>query len=205
MEMTIPSLLKELKTEDYMSPEEYTYWKARENRTFFIDYEIDDTYMLMELSKVIIQMNMEERDIPKEELKPIYLYIHSFGGDVYQSSVFCDIIMTSRIPVVTIAMGATMSSGFDIFLAGTRRYCFEHSQLLLHAGYTSIQGTAGEVEEAQKNYKKQLEASKQYVLSRTTMSEKDFNKHKKDDWYLTLDEILKFNIATVIKDFEEII
>lgn len=205
MEMTIPSLLKELKTEDYMSPEEYTYWKARENRTFFIDYEIDDTYMLMELSKVIIQMNMEERDIPKEELKPIYLYIHSFGGDVYQSSVFCDIIMTSRIPVVTIAMGATMSSGFDIFLAGTRRYCFEHSQLLLHAGYTSIQGTAGEVEEAQKNYKKQLEASKQYVLSRTTMSEKDFNKHKKDDWYLALDEILKFNIATVIKDFEEII
>mgnify|MGYP003298922399 CR=1 FL=1 len=150
-------------------------------------------------------MNMEERDIPKEELKPIYLYIHSFGGDVYQSSVFCDIIMTSRIPVVTIAMGATMSSGFDIFLAGTKRYCFEHSQLLLHAGYTSIQGTAGEVEEAQKNYKKQLEASKQYVLSRTTMSEKDFNKHKKDDWYLALDEILKFNIATVIKDFEEII
>ena len=47
MEMTIPSLLKELKTEDYMSPEEYSYWKARENRTFFIDYEIDDTYMLM--------------------------------------------------------------------------------------------------------------------------------------------------------------
>lgn len=203
-EISVAELINMMKKGERITPEELTYWELREDRTYFIDYEINEMYDLIELSKVIVQMNIKEKDIPKEELKPIYIFIHTFGGDVYQSAIFSDILLASRIPIVTVAMGATMSAGFDIFLAGSKRYCFEHSQLLLHAGYNSLSGTAGEIEEAQKNYKKQLEESKQYILSRTTMPEKDFNKHKKDDWYLTIDEVKKYNIATVVSSFDEI-
>lgn len=82
-----------MKDSPYPSPEEYTYWKARQNRTFYIDYEIDDCYQLIELSKIIIQMNIEEKDISKEDLKPIYIFIHSFGGDVYQGNFFADLLI----------------------------------------------------------------------------------------------------------------
>ena len=74
----------------YPTPEEYNYWKSRENRTFFIDYEVDEFYNLIELSKVIIQMNMEEREVEKP--KPIFIFIHSYGGDIEQANYFCDLI-----------------------------------------------------------------------------------------------------------------
>ena len=86
-------ILGHAKESDIPSPEEYTYWKLRENRCFTIDYEIDDDYALLELGKVIIQMNIDEKDIPKEELKPIYIFLHTWGGDIYQGSFFADLLM----------------------------------------------------------------------------------------------------------------
>ena len=205
MDFLLPDFLKDAKSDNYLSPEEYTYWKARENRTFYIDYEIDECYDLVELGKVIIQMNMEEKDIPKEELKPIYLWVHSYGGDIEQANFFCDLCMSSRIPIVTIAMGAAMSAGFLIMLSGHRRYVFKHSQLLVHTGSGTLSGTAEQIEEAQKNYKKQINEMKEYILLRTEIDEKTFNKNKSKDWYLTIDEIEKFKVATVVDSFEAII
>ena len=203
MELIIPNL-PEMKEQKIISPEEYTYWKSRENRTFFIDYEFDECYDLVELSKVIVQMNVEEASIPEDELKPIFIYIQSFGGDTYQSSFFADLLISSRIPIVTVAMGSVMSAGFDVFLAGHRRYVFKHSQLLVHEGYCQMAGSAQEIDAAQRNYKRQLEESKVYILDRTDIDEKTFNKNRNKDWYLTIDEVQKYNIATVVTSFTDI-
>ena len=82
MEILSLPLIGDMKSSEIPTPEEYTYWKSRADRTFYIDYEIEDDYSLIELSKIIIQMNIEEKDVPKEELKPIRLMIHSYGGDL---------------------------------------------------------------------------------------------------------------------------
>lgn len=188
------------------TPEEYSYWKNRENRTFYIDYEIDETYSLIELSKVIIQMNIDEKDVRKEDLKPIRLFVHSYGGDLEQANFFCDLVQSSRIPIVTIAMGVAMSAGFLIFLSGHKRYAFKHSQLMVHSGSAAFQGTAEQIEEAQKNYKKQIEAMKTYILEKTEIDEKIFNKNKNKDWYLTSDEMLQYKVIDeVITDLSVII
>lgn len=205
MEFLLPNILEDAQSDKYLSPEQYTYWKARENRTFYIDYEIDEYYNLVELGKVIIQMNMEEKDIPKEELKPIYLWIYSYGGDLDQCNGLLDIIAASRIPIVTISMGVCMSAGFMLFLAGHRRYAFKHSNMMVHEGSAAFSGTAEQIEEAQKNYKKQINAMKEYILSRTEMDEKTFNKNKSKDWYLTVDELEKFKVATIIDSFDSIV
>lgn len=206
MDILLPQILENAQSDKYISPEEYTYWKALENRTFYIDYEIDESYSLVELSKILIQMNMEEKDIPKEELKPIYLYIHSYGGDLEQAFYFCDLVLSSRIPIVTVAMGAAMSAGFLIFCAGHKRYAFKHSQLLVHSGSAGFQGTAEQIEEAQKNYKKQLNEMKTYILGRTNIDEKVFNKNKAKDWYLTSDELVKYNVVDkLVENFEDIL
>lgn len=193
-------VIENIKSDGFLSPEEYTYWKARESRTFMIDYEIDEDYSLIELSKTIIQMNMDEKDIPKEELKPIYIWIHSFGGDSFQCSYFCDLLIASRIPIVTIAMGAVMSAGFEILIAGHKRYAFKHSQTLVHAGYASIQGTQSEIEEFQKNNKKQLERTKEYILSRTTIDEKQFNRNRNKDWYITGQDLIDYHVVDKLID-----
>ena len=206
MEILLPQILEDAQSDKYISPEEYTYWKARENRTFYIDYEILEDYSLIELSKIIIQMNMEEINIDKKDLKPIYIFIHSFGGDLDQANVFCDLLISSRIPIITIGMGACMSAGFLILLAGHKRYAFKHCQALVHEGSAAFQGTASEIEQAQKNYKKQIDEMKNYILKRTSIDEKIFNKNKNKDWYLTADELIKYNVVDkLIDNFNDIL
>lgn len=206
MESILLPVIEGIGSKDVLTPEEYTYWMARQNRTFYIDFEVDEMYQLMELGKVIIQINMSEINIPKEELKPIYLFIHSYGGDIEQANFFCDLVRSSRVPIVTIGMGVAMSAGFLIFISGHRRYAFKHCQMLVHQGSAGFAGTAQEIEEAQKNYKKQINEMKEYILERTEIDEKTFNKNKNKDWYLTSKELVEYKIVdALIDNFEDII
>lgn len=197
-------LTKELNEMALPSPQDYDYWQGRKSRVFYIDYEVDENYDLIDLSKTILQMNFAERNIPKEQLLPIYIFIHSYGGDLQQANFLADLILASRIPIYTIAMGVAMSAGFIIFLAGSKRYAFQHTQLLVHEGEATLQGTYDQVAQAQANYSKQIEEMRAYILDRTSIDEKTFNKYKKKDWYLSKDEIEKYGIATIIKDLSEI-
>ncbi len=187
-----------------VDPSEYTYWKARKNRTFYIDYMIDENFDAVELAKAIIQMNAEEKDIPEDQLQPIYIYIFSPGGDSNQGDMLIDIIEASRIPVVTINMGKAMSSSFWIFLAGKRRYCFSQGSFLIHDGYVQLQGRSDEVDAAHKSYKKELARAREFVVKHTNIDEKTYNKHK-GDWYVEGEDIEKYGIAKIVKSFSEIV
>lgn len=212
IEFALP-MLGDYKDNPYPMPEDYNYWKSRSDRTFFIDYEIGEDYpdgtsdnRLIELCKTIIQMNADEKDIPKEKLEPIYIYVYTYGGDMCQAEAFCDICLSSRIPIVTIGMGVAMSAGFLILLAGHRRYAFKHCQMLVHSGSAGFQGTAEQIEEAQRNYKKQLAEVKDYILSRTEIDEKVFNRNKSKDWYLKKEEVIQYKVIDkYIDSFEDII
>lgn len=194
----------ELIEKKYPTSEEYTYWNLRKSRVFFIDYEIEDDYALMELSKVITYLNISEMGIAEELLEPIVLVIHSYGGDLAQSLYFADLIMSSRIPIYTVAAGAAMSAGMIIFLAGSKRFLFKHSQLLIHAGEGVLQGTADQVDQAHSNYKRVIKEMGEYILERTNIEEKVLKKNQKKDWYLTPEEIEKYNIGTVISSIGDI-
>jgi cell division protein ZapA len=57
-----------------------------------------------------------------------------------------------------------------------------------------------QIEEAQKNYKKQLNEMKEYILSRTDIPEKVFNKNKAKDWYLTSNELVEYKVLDKLVD-----
>ena len=193
---------EEIKNCTLPSPEELEYWKLAKNRVFTITDEICEN--CIELAKTIIRMNVEEINIPKEELKPIQIWIHTPGGDLDAALALCDVIETSRIPIITVCMGMAMSAGFLILLAGHNRYAFTHNQLLIHSGSASFAGTAEQMSSFQENYKKMLDMMKRYILERTTINERTFNKYKTRDWYVNCEDVEKYGIAKVIKSFDEI-
>ena len=204
MDNIVLPVIEGISNKDVLTPEEYNYWTSRQNRTFYIDFEVDETYELMEIAKVIIQINMSEINIPKENLKPIYLFVHSYGGDIEQANFFCDLVMSSRVPIITIGMGVAMSAGFLIF--GQKRYAFKHCQMLIHSGSAGFSGTAEQVEEMQKNYKKQINEMKEYILERTSIDEKTFNKNKNKDWYLTSKELIDYHVVdALIENIDDIL
>ena len=149
---------------------------------------------------------MSEINIPKENLKPIYLFVHSYGGDIEQANFFCDLVMSSRVPIITIGMGVAMSAGFLILISGQKRYAFKHCQMLIHSGSAGFSGTAEQVEEMQKNYKKQINEMKEYILERTSIDEKTFNKNKNKDWYLTSKELIDYHVVdALIENIDDIL
>lgn len=198
-------IIGSFKESEIPSPEEYDYWNNRDKRIFFIDYDIDDSFNLIELSKIIIGINREDMGIPVEKRKKIYVGIFSYGGDLTQALYFADVLVASKTPVVTFAMGATMSAGVICWLAGTKRYAFEHSQVLIHQGSTGVQGTAEEVNQAISSYKKILKSVEEYILSRTNIDKKLWNRKKKIDWYLDSNELLELGIADkIVTDLDDI-
>lgn len=206
MDSIVLPVIDGISNKDILTPEEYNYWTSRQNRTFYIDFEVDETYELMEIAKVIIQINMSEINIPKENLKPIYLFVHSYGGDIEQANFFCDLVMSSRVPIITIGMGVAMSAGFLILISGQKRYAFKHCQMLIHSGSAGFSGTAEQVEAMQKNYKKQINEMKQYILERTSIDEKTFNKNKNKDWYLTSKELIDYHVVdALIENIDDIL
>ena len=206
MDNIVLPVIEGISNKDVLTPAEYNYWTSRQNRTFYIDFEVDETYELMEIAKVIIQINMSEINIPKENLKPIYLFVHSYGGDIEQANFFCDLVMSSRVPIITIGMGVAMSAGFLILISGQKRYAFTHCQMLIHSGSAGFSGTAEQVEEMQKNYKKQINEMKEYILERTSIDEKTFNKNKNKDWYLTSKELIDYHVVdALIENIDDIL
>lgn len=185
-----------------VDPYEYTYWKLRKDRVFTITDEVGDD--CVELAKAIVQLNIEEASIPRENLKPIQIWIHTPGGDLDAALALCDVIEASRIPVITVCLGMAMSAGFLILLAGHSKYVFAHNQLLIHSGSASFAGTAEQMASFQENYKKMLDMMKKYILEHTTIEERTFNKYKNRDWYVNSEDVEKYGIAKVIKSFDEI-
>lgn len=178
------------------SPDLVHYYKDYDNRNISIDFEIDDS--LFEVTKQIMEYNRKDKDIPIEKRKPINVYIMSYGGDLYQAYALISTMLTSKTPINTINMGVAMSAGLLILLAGHKRYAMKYSTAMIHQGSGGAQGTFSEMEEQQKNYRKLIDSMRDYILERTKIDTKLFNKNKSKDWFLTDKEQVELGIVDEI-------
>lgn len=183
-----------LETMTLPAPELVNYWRFAEDRTFFIDYDVDSG--LTEIIKSVIYINKKDRGIPVENRKPITLCIYSYGGDLDAAFALIAACEASLTPIVTVNMGIAMSAGLMIFLAGRERYCFKRSQALIHSGSASnVAGTYEQIAAFQESYDRSVKAMKDYILERSEIPSKTFNKKKSTDWYLTDEEQVAYGIA----------
>lgn len=139
-----------------------------------------------------------EENIPVEERKPIKIFIHSPGGLLTSTFTIIDAIKMSKTPVYTIAMGETYSGGFFTFLAGHKKFAYPHASFLYHEGATANGGDANKFRNFAKFYEVQLEQLRQVVLDNSSISEEEYEKHIKDDWWLTAEEAVNYGIADAI-------
>lgn len=70
--------------------------------------------------------------LDRQDNSEITLYINSPGGEVMSGLAVYDQISMMRSPVRTVCIGTAASMGAIIFLAGSRRQMYPHSQLMIH-------------------------------------------------------------------------
>lgn len=193
LDIVIPEELTDVKLP---SPELVHYYKDYDERRIYINYDIDDN--IFEITKQIMEYNRQDKNKPIEEIKPVIIYIQSYGGDLYQAYTLISTILASRTPIYTVNMGIAMSAGFLILLAGHKRYAMKYSTAMLHTGSGGASGTFEQMQEQQNNYKKLIDTMRDYILERTTIDVKLFNRNKSKDWYLTDKEQVELGVINEI-------
>jgi ATP-dependent Clp protease protease subunit len=204
-EITIPviSTTGNISGMQFPSIEDYNQWDLYKNRIICLDGEIEDwDYHIV---KDIIHFNIADYGIEPEKRIPIILLINSCGGLLNISNSIIDAITISKTPVWTVNMGEALSGGCLIFLAGEKRFTTPNSWCMVHAGSGGIAGNYNETKEQSKVWDTQVKNLGNWVISRTGIDTKTYNKYKNKDWWLTCSQQLEFGFATKqIESIDEI-
>lgn len=177
----------------YPDPCAKNFWALAKERVFYLTDEIAEN--AMGIAEQILSCNFEDKDIPIEQRKPIILVISSPGGYLEHTFHLCDIMMGSKTPVYTVNGGQCCSGAALILMAGHKKYTLPHSYAMLHTGSGGISGTYEQTEAAQANYRKQVAAMKDFILSNTKIEEKVYKRNQSKDWYFTVEDQINYGLV----------
>ena len=170
-----------------MTLDDYFYLDDLKNRKIFINDEINP-YSVSDAVSNIIRFNKEDKSLPIEKRKPILLTITSNGGDVTSGFELIDVILSSKTPVYTINIGWQYSMGFLIGIAGAKRYCMRNSTFLMHDGNSAVWNSGAKAQDQMEFNKKYDDRIKEYVISRSKLTEEEYNAKLRVEWYMFPEE-----------------
>lgn len=154
-----------------------------ENRILIFNDEVNDCVIENYILN-ILKWNREDRDLPVDKRKDIVIYINSPGGNSIDGFNFVDVIMESKTKVVGVCFGLAASMGYHILLACHERIGFKNSILLQHDGEISIQNSTSKAKDTMKFFDSMEQRTKEYVLSRTKMTEEFYDKIYDQEYWM---------------------
>lgn len=176
------------------------------DRTIFITDEIDQAHANSVFEIIKFWNDVDEmEEIPVEQRQPIRIYINTPGGDLEATFTIISSIKISKTPVYTITTGTGYSGGFFIGICGHKKFGLPYSSYLFHEGSSMDGGDAHKFIQKAEFYKVQLNRLKEIVISNTKISNKMYEKIKKDDWFVDAEEALKYGVIDkIITDINDI-
>lgn len=174
------------------------------NRNLYIMGDINaDTGVAVENMIRFYNQADKQFNVTKEDRIPIKIWINSYGGDLQAALTTCDAINLSETPIYTINQGQAASAAALIFLAGHKRIAFPKSYLMIHEGSIGVsQIDAHKFQAMSDFYKVQRTLLKKIIMGYTGMSEEDYTSHAKDDWWMDVNDAMKYNMIDMVMDKE---
>lgn len=135
--------------------------------------------------------------------KPIEIIINTPGGSLQDGMVLCNIIDNLKTPTTVTVLGQAASMGTYILAAGYKnpnvtKRCYPFSVGLLHGGMMALEGTPYQCKDAadfQHNYEARI---RDYICSHTTISLEEYDKRKKDEWFMSSQELKELGFVNYI-------
>lgn len=204
MENMLIAIPESLENMQLPSPELLGYYRDEKDRILWIEGEVsEDAFSLFELSKLILNYNKEDKDIPVEQRKPIKIFINSPGGELEPTLAFVGLMNISKTPIWTINACWGASAAGLILMAGHKRFALPNTTCLIHSGSGQVGGTYEQTTEQMKNYKYLVDKMRDFVLDKTKIDSKLFKKNNSKDWYIYTDEMLSLGIVDeIVEDLD---
>lgn len=176
------------------------------DRVFYLHGDIEDNN-ISEISynilKTITQDDVNSGIFTNYVRQPIFIYIQSFGGSVYDALGLIDIILSSETPINTVCTSYAMSAAFMIFIVGHTRFVSKRATLLYHQISNYIYGKMKDIKEDMEQIDKLQKKFDDLVLEHTNIDKKELEYsfiHKKDLYYSAKDCIDKGIADYIIAD-----
>lgn len=167
--------------------DEIFYLKDLKQRKLFLNTDVEQL-SVGEIVKHIMQYNKEDIGIEPDKRTPIILYVSSNGGEVDSGFELIDVIMSSKTPVFTVNLGYQYSMGFLIGLAGTKRFAMRNAKFLMHDGSNFVYNSGAKAQDQMEFQRRVEDRIKQYILSRSKITSKEYDSKLRVEWYLFADE-----------------
>ena len=131
--------------------------------------------------------------------KPIWLYINSPGGVVYDGLAIIDTMRSIKSPVFTVCCGMAMSMGAAILSCGDRRFITENSTVMLHEVSSGTKGKVAEMREALEQSLHLNDLLERIIAENCGKTQEDYhNLTYKKDLYLDAKASIEFGIVDSI-------
>lgn len=203
-EFDLNDLIDELRDKGLPDPQLLTFYQMRQHRRIWIDLCIDTA--VLNYVRMIHLWNKEDKGIPAEERKPIYIMLENFGGDTDFMWMLIDAINTSKTPVYTVNLGVCASAAAIIFISGKKRFMMPHASVVVHEGHAQMSGDAVKVLDASDVYRKELKQTRDYILEKTNIPASTLKSKKNNDWTMDAAYCLEHNVCdVVVTDIDEVI
>ena len=144
--------------------------------------------ILERCSLYILKWNTEDKNIPVEKRKPIWLYLQTPGGDVVAGFNLVDVIQASETPVYTVCFSDCASMGFHIFISGHKRYAFKKSILLIHDGEITVNNSSSKAKDTMKFFETLDKRIKNHVTSSTKITNEFYDSIYDKEYYIYANE-----------------
>ena len=175
-----------------------------QDRIYRLDHDLTEEDL--DLVKLIMKCNKEDKGKPVEDRKPIKVYISTCGGDVVTLWTLIQAIQTSKTPVWTINFSYAYSAGAELLVAGHKRLALKGTQTMFHRGGICLGGEQSVVESTQKHYAALEKKLTDFLMSHTKIDPKFYKKKASSDIFMDEVEALeKGVIDAIITDFDELI
>ena len=169
-----------------------------EERHLYINSGIDEA-VIDSIVYYILRYNRLDKGIPREQRKPIILYLNSPGGTITDGFGVIDAVLQSITPVYTVNLAMCYSMGFLIFLAGEKRFGMPNSTYLCHDGSSFAFDSMSKLKDRMEFETGQMERhTKDYIISRTKITEKTYDEKYRTEWYMYSEEAKNYDIVTHI-------
>lgn len=196
--LSIPSSVANMQLPD---PDLRDYYLDEQDRVFWVDGEINDS--LLNLVKLIVRCNREDKDKQVEERTPIKVFIDSPGGDVCALWTTIKAIEISKTPVHTINYCTAFSAAADLLASGHKRFALPGTSVMVHSGSCMFGGTMEQAENMKKHFDKLGKKVTDYFLAHTKVDPKTFKKKAPGDWYMDEEDALQNGlIDEIVADFD---
>jgi len=184
-------------------PDLRDFYRDETNRVFWMDDSIDEK--TLELVKMIVRCNTEDKGKNVEERMPIKVMINSCGGDVQVMLTIIKTMKVSKTPVHTVCFSSAMSAAAEILAAGHKRYALPGTCVMVHSGSCSYGGTMEQAESCKKYVDALTKRATEEFVGNTKIDAKTLKKKGASDWYMDENEALeKGVIDAIITDLDEI-